>query len=153
MSKTPYSGGELLSEILYMQKETTVIIADDNWHMREILKVILSPLENIRLVGEATNGEEVIKLASESNPDIILLDINMAPLNGFEAARKILNENPSIRIIALSLHRDASYCRNMLRLGAKGYVTKSSPYEEIIGAINVVAAGGIFIDKNITGMD
>lgn len=152
MSKTPFSGGELEREILYMQKETTVIIADDNRHMREILKVILSPLENIRLVGEATNGVEIIKLASEINPDIILLDINMAPVNGFDAARKILKQNPSIKIIALSLHRDASYCRNMLQLGAKGYVTKSSPYGDIIDAINQVAAGGKFIDKNITGM-
>jgi DNA-binding NarL/FixJ family response regulator len=120
--------------------------------MREILKVILSPLENIRLVGVATNGEEIIQLAGEISPDLILLDINMAPVNGFEAARKILKQNPSIRIIALSLHRDASYCRNMLRLGVKGYVTKSSPYGDIIDAINTVAAGGIFIDKNITGM-
>jgi len=135
-----------------MQKETTVIIADDNRYMRETLKVILSPLENLRLVGEATNGEEIIKLAAAINPDIILLDINMSPVNGFEAARKILKQNPSIRIIALSLHQDASYCRNMIRLGAKGYVTKSSPYKDIIAAINEVAGGGKYFDKNIPGM-
>ena len=120
--------------------------------MRDTLKIILTPIKSLKLVGEAANGEEIIKLAAEINPDIILLDINMSPVNGFEATRKILRQNPAIKIIALSLHKELSYCRNMIRLGAKGYVTKSSPYREIIDAINEVAAGGKYIDKNIPGI-
>lgn len=100
----------------------------------------------------ATNGEEAIAMAGELKPDIILMDINMSPVNGFEATRKIIKLHPAIKIIGLSLHTEAAYCRNMLRLGAKGYVTKSSPYNDIIDAINIVAAGGKYIDKKITGI-
>lgn len=144
---TPGSGGELRSSILDMTKQITVLIAEDNRHMRESLQVLLSPLENIKLIGEAINGEEAIVLATKLNPDIILMDINMHPVNGFEATRKILKDHPAIKIIGLSLHKESSYCKNLLRMGAKGYVTKSSPYEEIILAIQEVAAGGKYIDK------
>ncbi|HMU46852.1 MAG TPA: response regulator transcription factor [Chitinophagaceae bacterium] len=135
-----------------MQKLITVLIADNNHHMRESLKVLLSAHDNISLVGEAKNGEEAMTLAAGLEPDIILMDINMSPVNGFEATRKILKQFPAIKIIGLSLHTEPSYCRNMLRLGAKGYVTKISPYSEIMVAIKEVAAGGKYIDKNIIGL-
>jgi two-component system invasion response regulator UvrY len=148
----PGSGGELRRSVFSMPKPITVLIADDNHHIRESLHVLLAPLENMKLIGEACNGEEAIVQAAELNPDIILMDINMSPVNGFEATRKILKQNPAIKIIGLSLHVEASYCRNMLRLGARGYVTKSSPYTEIITAINEVYEGGKYIDKKITGI-
>jgi len=135
-----------------MPKPITVLIADNNFHIRESLQILLEPLEHLQLVGEATNGEEAIALAEELQPDIILIDINMSPVNGFEATRKIIKQNPSVKIIGLSLHKEVSYCRNMLRLGAKGYVTKSSPYKDIIAAIEEVAAGRKYIDKNIPGI-
>lgn len=128
------------------------MIADDNYHIRESLQVLIEPHEELKLVGEAKNGEEAIALAAELQPDIVLIDINMSPVNGFEATRKILKHNPAIKVIGLSLHKEVSYCRNMLRLGAKGYVTKSSPYHAIITAIKEVAAGGKYIDKNIPGI-
>jgi len=137
--------------IFPMAKQITVLIADDNRHVRESLRVLLSPLENMLLIGEAKNGEEAIALATEHLPDIILMDINMSPVNGFEATRKILKLFPAIKIIGLSLHKEPAYCRNLMRLGAKGYVTKSSPYEEIIIAVKEVAAGGKYIDKEISG--
>jgi len=135
-----------------MPKSITVLIADDNFHIRESLQLLLEPVEHIQVVGQATNGEEAIVLAAELSPDIILIDINMSPVNGFEATRKISKQHPSIKIIALSLHNEVSYCKNMFRLGARGYVTKSSPCNDIITAINEVAAGGRYIDKNIAGI-
>lgn len=134
-----------------MVKQITVLIADDNSHMRESLRILLSPFESMDLVGEAKNGEEAINLASQFQPDIILMDINMSPVNGFEATRKIVRQFPAIKIIGLSLHSEPAYCRNLLRLGARGYVTKSSPYEEIILAIKEVAAGGRYVDKGVPG--
>lgn len=134
-----------------MPKLITVLIADDNALMRESLQILLEPYEHIQLVGKARNGEEAIALAEELTPDIILIDINMSPVNGFEATRKIIKKNPAVKIIGLSLHREISYCRNMMRLGARGYVTKSSSPGEIITAINEVAAGKKYIDKNIPG--
>ncbi len=134
-----------------MQQPITVLIADDNPLMRESLRIILAAQHYLHLVAEAANGEEAIELAENHQPDIILMDINMSPVNGFEATRKILKKFPSMKIIGLSLHTEVSYCRNMLRLGARGYVTKSSPYEEIIFAIREVAAGKKYIDKRLDG--
>jgi DNA-binding NarL/FixJ family response regulator len=134
-----------------MEKQITVLLADDHKLTLEGLKLLLSDHSHIKLVGEANNGEETIELAITLSPDIILMDINMSPVNGFEATRKILKQNPSIRIIGLSMHKEATYCKNLLRLGAKGYVIKSSLYEEVIPAINEVASGGKYIDKGIIG--
>lgn len=108
-------------------------------------------MENSTLIGEAENGEEAISLAKELSPDIILMDINMSPVNGFEATRKIIKENPGSRIIGFSDNRKVSYIKNMLQLGAKGYIVKGSSLETIIEAIEKVNAGGRFIDKEVEG--
>jgi DNA-binding NarL/FixJ family response regulator len=134
-----------------MKKQIAVLIADDNKIMRKTLSMLISGMEDVHLTGEASNGEEAIALAKEHSPDIILMDINMSPVNGFEATRKILMQNPAVKIIGLSLHTEPSYARNLLNLGAKGYVTKSAAHEEIIEAIRIVAAGGKYIDKGIEG--
>lgn len=132
-----------------MPKLISILIADDNFYMREGLHILFQPMEDMQVVGEARNGEEVIAMAAELQPDIILMDINMSPVNGFEATRKILKQFPNIKIIGLSLHTEPAYCKNLMRLGAKGYIIKSSPYSEIITAIKEVAAGKKYIDKKI----
>jgi DNA-binding NarL/FixJ family response regulator len=129
-----------------MDRQVTVMIADDNVFFRETLRFVLSVLNTITLLPEAKNGEEAIALAAELCPDIIMMDINMSPVNGFEATRKILEHNPFIKIIAISMHREPSYCNNMLRLGAKGYLTKAASHTEIIIAVKEVAAGGKYIE-------
>jgi DNA-binding NarL/FixJ family response regulator len=134
-----------------MKRKIKVLIADDNLIMRKTLSQFISESEFLFKVGEASNGEEAIALAKQLSPDIILMDISMSPVNGFEATRKILKSDSTARIIGLSMHKEASYARNMLNLGARGYVTKSSLHEEIIGAIIKVNAGEIFIDKNLEG--
>ncbi len=119
--------------------------------MWKTLSFLISGTEGLQLAGVARNGEEAITLAKELSPDIILMDINMSPVNGFEATRKILKQNPAARIIGLSLHTAPAYARNMLKLGAKGYVTKTASHQEIIEAIMKVAAGGKYIDKALEG--
>ncbi len=131
-----------------MQEQITVLIADNNTFMLESLRILLSGPTDIKLIAVAKNGEEAISLAKEFSPDVILMDINMTPVNGFEATRKILKQNPSIKIIGLSMHKEPSYCDNLIRLGAKGFVTKSSHHSEIIAAIREVAAGGKYISRN-----
>lgn len=133
-----------------MKKQITILIADDSNLFRKALRLLISNMENAKLAGEATNGEEVIQLAMKLSPDIILMDVNMSPVNGFEATRKILKQNPKARIIGLSLHTKPSYAKNMLQLGAKGYVTKSNAHEAILEAIRKVAAGGKYIDKDLS---
>ena len=111
---------------------------------------LLSRFANLKLVGEAESGEEAISLAKQLNPDVVLIDINMSPVNGFEATRKILKQNPLAKIIGLSVHKQPSYAKNILQLGAKGYVTKSSPHKEIILAIQKVSEGKEYICSELT---
>jgi two-component system, NarL family, invasion response regulator UvrY len=134
-----------------MGKQFTVVIADDNIIFRESIRLVLSSNDHFLIVGEATNGEEAIQLANQLLPDIIIMDINMSPVNGFEATRKIMKQLPQVKIIGFSLHKEASYCKNMMRLGAKGYLTKSAPLTEIMAAIKEIADGGRYIDKDIIG--
>jgi two-component system invasion response regulator UvrY len=134
-----------------MRKQIAVIIAEDNHLMRGSLRLIIDGMNSAILVGEAANGEEALALCQEKNPDIVLMDINMSPVNGFEATRKIIKQYPNTKVIALSMHNKVSYAKNMLKLGAFGYVCKSSPHSDIIEAIETVMNGGIFIDKGLQG--
>jgi two-component system invasion response regulator UvrY len=131
----------------FMKDQITVLIADDNKLMWKTLSLLIAGTDGLQLAGIARNGEEAIELAKEISPDVLLMDINMSPVNGFEASRKILKHNPDARIIGLSLHKEPTYAKNMLKLGVKGYVTKTADHREIIDAILKVAAGGKYIDK------
>lgn len=135
-----------------MADAITILVVDDNNFMRETLKFLISRVSRFKLIGEATSGQEAINMAQEFSPDIILLDINMSPINGFEATRKILKQNPLTKIIGLSVHKQPSYAKNILQLGAKGYLTKSSPHKEIIEAINAVYEGREFVCSELTDL-
>ena len=135
-----------------MDKAITILIADDNKYMRETIRFLLSRAAELTLVGEAESGEEAISLAKKLSPDVVLIDINMSPVNGFEATRKILKTNPGTKIIGLSVHKQASYAKNILQLGAKGYVTKSSPHKEIIQAIIDVSEGKEYVCSELANM-
>jgi len=125
------------------------MIADDHKMVRETWKLLLQLQDSFEIVGECVNGAEAIEMSQVLKPDIILMDINMAPVNGFEATRKIIEVAPEIKIIGLSVNNLAAYARNMLRSGAKGYVTKHSSPEEMIAAIHEVIKGGTYICKEI----
>jgi DNA-binding NarL/FixJ family response regulator len=122
-----------------------VIIVDDHQMVRETWKMILQKDERIVIIAECCSGQEAIDAAAHLQPDIMLMDINMSPVNGFEATRKILKAHPNIKIIGVSIQNQPGYARNMLQLGAKGYVTKNSSKEEMIEAIINVQNGKIFI--------
>lgn len=126
-----------------------IIIADDHQLIRETWKLMLEQDERFVVVAECTNGTETIQAASELSFDVILMDINMHPVNGFEATKKILKQNPSARIIGISVNDQPSYARNMMQLGAKGFVTKDSPRHEMALAIDTVHNGGKYICEDI----
>jgi DNA-binding NarL/FixJ family response regulator len=135
-----------------MADAITILVVDDNNFMRETLKFLISRVSHFKLIGEATSGQEAINMAHQFSPDIILLDINMSPINGFEATRKILKQNPLTKIIGLSVHKQPSYAKNILQLGAKGYLTKSSPHKEIIEAINNVYEGKEYVCSELSDL-
>ena len=130
-----------------------ILIADDDALIRDGLKRILTfePSEEITIVGEASNGEEAIDLAGELEPDIILMDINMPVINGIEATKTIKENNPSISIIALTIHEDQAYISKLMDYGISGYILKDTSALELQEIINKVAAGEVFIDSRMTG--
>ena len=127
-----------------------ILIADDHGVMREGLKVLIENQPDMNVVGEAEDGQKVMQLAKQLSPDIIIMDIAMPNLNGVEATRLILEENPDVRIIALSVHSDKHFVTEMLKAGASGYVLKSCLFDEVLRAIQAVGDGDYYLSPKIT---
>ena len=126
-----------------------VIIVDDHELVRQTWRMLLHNQNSITVIKECSSGTEAIFEAPASNPHIILMDINMTPVKGFEATRKILKTATHIKIIVVSINNQPSYARNIIQLGAKGYVTKNSSREEMVKAIHEVMNDRIYICKEV----
>ena len=103
-----------------------ILLADDHAVVRQGFRAILAQQPDMVIVGEAGNGREVMALAQETAPDVIVMDVAMPELNGMEATRRLSASLPKARILALSMHKDAIYVREMLKAGARGYLLKDS---------------------------
>jgi len=126
-----------------------VLVADDHQLLVDGLKPLLDAQSEIDVVGVAKDGLEAADLSRRTRPDIVLLDISMPNLNGIDAARRILKENPLTKIIMLSMHADRRFVQESLRVGAKGYVLKESAATEVIEAIMAVNRGGLFFSPPV----
>jgi len=126
-----------------------ILIADDHQMIRDAWSLILSKDKRFEVIGRCADGAEAVKLSQKLQPDILLLDINMAPFNGMEAVQKIRRITRDTGIIALTMYNHPAYAKKMLKLGAMGYVTKSSPMEEMTRAILQVSAGKIYVCKEM----
>jgi DNA-binding NarL/FixJ family response regulator len=126
-----------------------LILVDDHEMVRETWKLILQQDSRIDIIAECGSGAEAIDAANGLFPDVMLMDINMSPVNGFEATRKIVRSCPDIKIIGVSVNDQPGYARNMLQLGAKGFVTKNTSQEEMIEAILEVFKGRTFICREL----
>ncbi|HYV55633.1 MAG TPA: response regulator transcription factor [Chitinophagaceae bacterium] len=131
-------------------EKISIVIVDDHQIMRETWRLILEQETRFFIVAECSSGAEAIKAASDLHFDIMLMDINMRPVNGFETTRKILKKHPSLKIIGMSVNNQPSYARNMLKLGARGFVTKDSSKQEMIYAITCVYGGDTYICKDVS---
>jgi DNA-binding NarL/FixJ family response regulator len=130
-------------------KSIRVIIVDDHDLVRQTWKMLLHDHHSIDIIKEYSSGAEAINEAVSADPHVILMDINMTPVNGFEATRKILKTAPHIKIIGVSVNNQPSYARNIMQLGAKGYVTKNSSREEMVKAIHEVMNGKTYICQEV----
>lgn len=131
------------------QPPIKIVIIDDVLMVRESYRMLLDQDERFSVIAEGVSGAEAIDIASKLKPHVILMDINMSPVNGFEATRKIVKKHSDIKIIGLSIHNQPGYARNMLQLGAKGFVTKNSDQQELIEAILEVYKGKTFLCKEV----
>jgi DNA-binding NarL/FixJ family response regulator len=125
------------------------MLVDDHTLIRESWREVLSMIENMEIVAECGDGQLAGEMAKNARPDIVLLDLNMEPMNGFQVLKIIRRQSPLSRIIALSMRSEPAFAKKFIRSGAKGYVTKNSPSHEMIDAINEVNGGHIYICQEI----
>ena len=127
----------------------TVLIADDHPLVREALYRALEVEEDMKLVGEASDGEEAVRLASELKPNVVVMDIVMPKVNGIEATRKIKDVAPDTAILILTAYDDEEYVLGLLDAGAAGYLLKSARGRDLVGAIRAIRAGESVLHPNI----
>jgi DNA-binding NarL/FixJ family response regulator len=128
-----------------------LLLADDHAIIREGLCKLLQQSGHT-IAGEAEDGRTAVRLATELLPDVIIMDIGMPGMNGIEATRLILEKTPTAKVIALSMHSDATYVGRMLQAGARGYLLKESAFDELAQAIDNVIRGRIYLGRKIQGV-
>jgi two-component system, NarL family, response regulator NreC len=129
-----------------------VLLAEDHVMVRAGLQALLERDKDIKVIGEASNGQEAIDLTSELQPDVLVLDIMMPRLNGIQAAEQIRTLKLPVKILFVSMYSDTGLVRQALQTGAKGYVLKTSAGEELLQAIRAVAKGETYLGEEISSM-
>jgi two-component system, NarL family, response regulator NreC len=131
-------------------KRIRILLADDHAVVRQGFKMILGAQADMEIVGEAGNGREAVQVAEELKPDIVVMDVAMPELNGIEATRRLTAALPHTRVIALSMHKDSVYVREILRAGARGYLLKDSPAGDLVSAVRSVASGQSYLSPGVS---
>lgn len=126
-----------------------IMLADDHGIVRTGLKLLLERVSDMKVVGEASDGREAVRLAKELQPNVVIMDIGMPLLNGLDASAQIIREHERIRVIILSMHTDESYIVRALDAGARGYLLKDNADEYVEAAIRSVAVGRPFFSPSI----
>jgi DNA-binding NarL/FixJ family response regulator len=129
--------------------EISVLVVDDHGLVRKGFRRILEDDPEIRVVGEAANGQEAIRLARQLRPRVIVMDMAMPGLDGVQATREILKDAPDIAILILSMYSEENYVRNALDAGARGYMLKEALDVDLAGAVKTLAAGGQVIGPGV----
>jgi len=127
-----------------------VLLADDHRILRKGVRMLIDSQPDMEVVGEAKTGREAIEAARECKPDVVIMDISMPELNGIESTRQICDELKHVRVVALSMHRDSVYVREILRAGASGYLVKDSEDDDLVRAIRAVHRGEAFLSPAIS---
>ena len=135
-----------------MSHEITILLADDHRIVRQGLKLLIEKQKGMRVIAEAEDGAQAVKAVDEILPDIVIMDVSMPVLNGIEATRRIRDNHPQIRVIALSMHSDRRFVIETLKAGARGYLLKDCAFEEMAGAIRAVMDDKTYLSAEITDL-
>lgn len=130
--------------------KTTIILADDHQIFRDGIKSLLSDESNLEIIGEASNGEELLSLLKTISPDILILDVTMPKITGIELTKIITQQYPGIKILILSMHKNEEYVINAMINGAKGYLPKDTSRKELLDAISSISNGEEYLGKLIS---
>ena len=127
-----------------------ILLADDHALVRQGFRMILESQPDMQIVGQAGNGREAVELAEKAHPDVVIMDVAMPDLNGIEATRRLAQSLPRTRVLALSMHKDSVYVREILRAGARGYLLKDCGDADLLAAVRAVAKGEGFISPGVS---
>jgi DNA-binding NarL/FixJ family response regulator len=128
-----------------------ILLADDHTVVREGLKTLVNAQPDMEVIAEAADGQAAWQKARQLLPDVVVMDVSMPTLGGAGATTQLRQVCPQVKVLALSMHEDKSYLRELLEAGASGYVLKRSAAEDLIRAIRTVAAGGVYLDPSLAG--
>lgn len=131
-------------------RKTRILLADDHAVVRQGFARILQGEGDFEVVGEASDGREAVQKAVELKPDIVIMDVSMPELNGIEATRRLQKDHPRIRVLALSMHKDNVFVREILRAGAAGYLLKDAIDQELLTAVRAVAGGEGYLSPSVS---
>lgn len=131
-------------------RKIRVLLADDHQLMRSGIRLMLEREADLSVVGEASDGRQAVSLAKSLRPDVVVMDIGMANLNGIEAANQMTQDSPQIAVVMLSMHADESYVLRALKSGARGYLLKDSAEADLIRAVHAVAGGKSFFSPAVS---
>ncbi len=129
---------------------TRILLADDHQLFRMGVANLLQKEKGFDIIGQAKDGSEAVQMACEMKPDVLVLDVHLPDIDGITAAKQILAVCPEAKILALSSDETEEYVVNMLKAGAKGYILKDTPFEELVLAIKAIANGSSYFAKEIT---
>ena len=129
-----------------------LVLVDDHALVRDGLRARLAVVPHLQVIGEAASGAEALALAQADPPDLMLVDVGMRGMNGIELATALRARHPSIRVLMLSMYDHREYVLSAMRAGARGYVLKESPTEEILAAISAVCVGGTYYSAQFTNL-
>jgi DNA-binding NarL/FixJ family response regulator len=132
-----------------VERTIRILMADDHAVFREGLRYVLGSEPDMEVVGEAATGEEVVERAAELGPDVVLMDIQMPGMNGIEATRRILQANPRVGVVVLTMFEDDDSVFSAMRAGARGYVLKGADPTEILKVVRAVAEGDAYFGAEI----
>ena len=133
-----------------MSEKLRILLAEDHKTVREGIKLLVNAQTDMEVIGEAGDGEAAVRLASELDPDIVVMDISMPELNGLRATRRMRSNGLKLKILMLTRHTDDGYLQQLIEAGANGYVLKQSAPNELINAIRAVGNGNSYLDPALT---
>ncbi len=129
-----------------------VMLVDDHEIVRQGIRQSFSNEDGYKVIADTNSGRSAVELASSNYPDVIIMDVCMPDLNGIEATKAILEENPNIKIVALSIYADQVYVMGMFNAGASGYVLKTESFQDLLKAIQVVLSGKRYLCPDVTDL-
>lgn len=128
-----------------------VVLADDHLLFREGMKRVIAEIPGVEVIGEASDGLELLDLLKTSSPDLAILDISMPNLRGIEAAREIKTLHPNTKVLVLTMHKSKEYLYHSISAGARGYLLKEDSDVELLSAIETIRGGGVYVTRSLAG--